>query len=58
MSLAAGPGRGGLPKDALPGELELYINQHIKYIQTLDTVRTMIPIVRPQADADLAIAQR
>lgn len=36
MSLVSGPGRAG--SSALPDELQLAIEPHIKYIQSLDTV--------------------
>lgn len=39
MSLVSGPGRGGQKLTDLPGELTLAIDQHVKYIQQLDTVR-------------------
>lgn len=38
MSLVSGPGRGG--SNQLPEELILAVDQHIKYIQSLDTVST------------------
>lgn len=37
MSLASGPGRGGGSSN-LPEELELCIDKHVNYIQSLDTV--------------------
>ncbi|KAK5100768.1 Rab geranylgeranyltransferase [Exophiala xenobiotica] len=37
MSLVSGPGRGGQKTNALPDELALAIDQHVKYIQQLDT---------------------
>lgn len=37
MSLVSGPGRGG--GQSLPTELTLVVEKHVKYIQTLDTVR-------------------
>lgn len=41
MSLVAGPGVGGTTAlaDHLPTELALVVDRHIKYIQSLDTVR-------------------
>jgi hypothetical protein len=39
MSLVSGPGRGGAPN--LPTELHLAVDKHVRYIQTLDTVRRM-----------------
>ncbi|KAF2456682.1 type-2 protein geranylgeranyltransferase subunit beta [Lineolata rhizophorae] len=37
MSLVSGPGRGGADDDKLPEELMLSVDQHVKYIQSLDT---------------------
>jgi geranylgeranyl transferase type-2 subunit beta len=37
MSLVSGPGRGGT--QAAPGDLALAVDQHVSYIQTLDSVR-------------------
>jgi len=37
MSLVSGPGRAG--GNVLPEELQLAIEPHVKYIQSLDTVR-------------------
>ena len=42
MSLAAGPGRGG-GNSGLPEELELCIDRHVMYIQSLDTVSHELP---------------
>lgn len=39
MSLVSGPGRGGATGGQLPDELQLYVDKHVKYIQSLDTVR-------------------
>ena len=36
MSLVSGPGRGMV---SLPAETRLYVDKHVKYIQSLDTVR-------------------
>lgn len=41
MSLVSGPGRGGQNANLLPVELTLAIDQHVKYIQQLDTVRRL-----------------
>jgi hypothetical protein len=41
MSLVSGPGRGGASSN-LPDELQLTVDAHVKYIQSLDTVRTFI----------------
>jgi hypothetical protein len=38
MSLAAGPGRGGVAGSQLPDELKLVVDKHVAYIQSLDTV--------------------
>jgi hypothetical protein len=40
MSLVSGPGRGG-GTDSLPQELRLYVDKHVSYIQSLDTVRLL-----------------
>lgn len=37
MSLVSGPGRGGVAE--LPDEMQLYVDKHVRYIQSLDTVR-------------------
>ncbi|KAG0650630.1 Geranylgeranyl transferase type II subunit beta [Hyphodiscus hymeniophilus] len=37
MSLVSGPGRGGQSSSALPTELQLAIEPHVKYIQSLDS---------------------
>jgi len=41
MALVAGPGVGGTSTvaDILPTELSLVVERHVKYIQSLDTVR-------------------
>jgi geranylgeranyl transferase type-2 subunit beta len=39
MSLVSGPGRGG-GKD-LPQDLKLFVDKHVKYIQSLDSVRPL-----------------
>lgn len=41
MALVAGPGVGGTSAttDTLPTELSLVVDRHVKYIQSLDTVR-------------------
>lgn len=39
MSLVSGPGRGGAKGEQLPEELKLHVDKHVKYIQSLDTVR-------------------
>jgi hypothetical protein len=44
MSLVSGPGRAG--GNALPDELQLVIEPHVKYIQSLDTVR-LLPTSSP-----------
>ena len=42
MSLVAGPGVGGslTTSETLPEDLSLALEKHVKYIQTLDTVRS------------------
>jgi hypothetical protein len=39
MSLVSGPGRGGVADT--PHELRLAVDSHVRYIQSLDTVRTL-----------------
>jgi len=41
MALVSGPGQGGASSN-LPDELQLAVDAHVKYIQSLDTVRTFI----------------
>ncbi|KAF2499630.1 type II protein geranylgeranyltransferase beta subunit [Lophium mytilinum] len=36
MSLVSGPGRGGGSDSALPQELQLFVDKHVRYIQSLD----------------------
>ena len=38
MSLVSGPGRGGASDGGVPEDLKLVIENHVKYIQILDTV--------------------
>jgi hypothetical protein len=38
MSLVSGPGRGGMVK--MPDEMRLFVDKHVRYIQSLDTVRS------------------
>ncbi len=39
MSLVSGPGRGGvLSTKSLPNELGLFVDSHVEYIKSLDTV--------------------
>lgn len=40
MSLVSGPGRGGSSDGKLPSELELHVDKHVNYIQSLDTVQS------------------
>jgi hypothetical protein len=37
MSLVSGPGRAGTAD--MPAEMRLFVDQHVRYIQSLDTVR-------------------
>jgi geranylgeranyl transferase type-2 subunit beta len=37
MSLVSGPGRGGVA--GMPDEMQLFIDKHVHYIQSLDSVR-------------------
>ncbi|TKA66373.1 hypothetical protein B0A49_07903 [Cryomyces minteri] len=39
MSLVSGPGRGGSLTGQLPGDLRLFVDKHVAYIQSLDTRR-------------------
>jgi hypothetical protein len=39
MSLVSGPGRGGIADT--PREMRLAVDSHVRYIQSLDTVRTL-----------------
>jgi hypothetical protein len=40
MALVSGPGRGGVPAGSVPShEANLVVEQHVKYIKSLDTVR-------------------
>ena len=39
MSLVSGPGRGSITDARLPQELRLFVDKHVSYIQSLDTVR-------------------
>ena len=43
MALVAGPGVGGTlsTSNTLPEELSLVVEKHVKYIQSLDTVRPL-----------------
>lgn len=43
MSLVSGPGRG---MTAMPAEMQLYVDRHVRYIQSLDTVRLPDPARR------------
>ncbi|RYE95237.1 MAG: hypothetical protein EOO77_43245 [Oxalobacteraceae bacterium] len=38
MSLISGPGRAGMA--SMPDEMQLFVDKHVRYIQSLDTVRT------------------
>ena len=40
MSLVSGPGRAGV--GGMPAEMQLYVDKHVRYIQSLDTVRDII----------------
>lgn len=51
MSLVSGPGRAGAGAANMPAEMHLFVDRHVAYIQSLDTVRT------PKADL-AAQAQR
>lgn len=43
MSLVSGPGYGG-GSSQLPDELKLAVEAHVKYIQSLDTVRLLVRV--------------
>ena len=60
MSLVSGPGRGGITDARLPQELRLFVDKHVSYIQSLDTVRERAGLPRrPRSPvADLTAAQR
>lgn len=47
MSLISGPGRGGASTDSVPAELKLVVDNHVKYIQSLDKVRHL-SLLQPQ----------
>ena len=40
MSLVSGPGRAG--GGAVPAEMQLSVDKHVRYIQSLDTVRAIL----------------
>jgi hypothetical protein len=46
MSLVSGPGHGG-GSSQLPSELQLAVEAHVKYIQSLDTVRFSVKVKSP-----------
>lgn len=58
MSLAAGPGRGGGAAAQLPDELQLVVDKHVSYIQSLDSVRLFTRARTTPADTDETVAQR
>lgn len=39
MSLVSGPGRAGV--GSMPAEMQLFVDKHVRYIQSLDTVRVI-----------------
>jgi hypothetical protein len=47
MSLVSGPGRGGIAD--MPGEMQLFVEKHVRYIQSLDTVRTFVAAQAPDS---------
>jgi hypothetical protein len=49
MSLVSGPGRGGSMSN-MPAEMQLFVDKHVRYIQSLDTVRSLC--VAAQAPSD------
>lgn len=56
MSLVSGPGRGG-GNTTPQQDLELYIDNHVQYIKTLDSVRLQ-PIITSLLDTHMLIAER
>ena len=52
MSLASGPGRAGVAN--MPAEMRLYVDKHVSYIQSLDTVR-LSALRRPSRQLSLLI---
>lgn len=58
MSLVSGPGKGGASAGDVPDELKLVIDHHVKYIQSLDTVRNRNALSAVCAEAYLLTAQR
>ena len=43
MSLVSGPGRAA-GMASLPSEMHLFVDKHVAYIQSLDTVRSPSPV--------------
>jgi geranylgeranyl transferase type-2 subunit beta len=41
MALVSGPGRAGGGTGDMPPEMRLFVDKHVAYIQSLDTVRSM-----------------
>ena len=41
MSLVSGPGKGGIAGSSSQEELNLAVDRHVKYIQSLDTVKLL-----------------
>ena len=39
MSLVSGPGRAGV--GGMPAEMQLFVDKHVRYIQSLETVRAI-----------------
>jgi hypothetical protein len=48
MSLVSGPGRGGMTN--MPEEMQLFVDKHVRYIQSLDTVRTLCLAAQATSD--------
>lgn len=58
MSLVSGPGRGGA-NNTTQEDLELYIDNHVQYIKTLDSVRLHGPsMIISLLDTHMLIAER
>ena len=49
MSLVSGPGRAATSH--MPAEMHLFVDKHVRYIQSLDTVRTSCSCLAAQAPA-------
>ena len=50
MSLISGPGKGG-STSSLPSEVQLCVEKHLQYIQSLDKASTILPRFAHRQDA-------